>query len=109
MATKQQGRPRGAHDLIITATALATQRDVLSRRIPRHSKPCPGSSSASPDLIGEAGEGKSVGVDPGEPQGLMTGRTVGFLGFPIRWTGDLDRAAGLPRPGGAVEVPMERS
>jgi tRNA(fMet)-specific endonuclease VapC len=27
---KQQGRPRGAHDLVIAATALASQRTVLT-------------------------------------------------------------------------------
>lgn len=30
VATRQQGKPRGAHDLIIAATARATQREVLS-------------------------------------------------------------------------------
>ena len=30
VAVRRQGRPRGAHDLIIAATAKATQREVLS-------------------------------------------------------------------------------
>jgi tRNA(fMet)-specific endonuclease VapC len=30
VATRRQGRPRGAHDLIIAATANATQREVVS-------------------------------------------------------------------------------
>ncbi|HWG72944.1 MAG TPA: PIN domain-containing protein [Acidimicrobiales bacterium] len=30
VVTRQQGKPRGAHDLIIAATARATQRDVVS-------------------------------------------------------------------------------
>jgi tRNA(fMet)-specific endonuclease VapC len=30
VSTKRQGRPRGAHDLIIAATALATHRHVVS-------------------------------------------------------------------------------
>lgn len=30
VAVRRQGRPRGAHDLIIAATAQATQREVLS-------------------------------------------------------------------------------
>ena len=30
VAVRHQGRPRGAHDLIIAATANATQREVLS-------------------------------------------------------------------------------
>jgi tRNA(fMet)-specific endonuclease VapC len=30
VAVRRQGRPRGAHDLIIAATAKATQRDVVS-------------------------------------------------------------------------------
>jgi tRNA(fMet)-specific endonuclease VapC len=30
VAVRQQGRPRGAHDLIIAATANATQREVVS-------------------------------------------------------------------------------
>ncbi|HEV2360758.1 MAG TPA: PIN domain-containing protein, partial [Acidimicrobiales bacterium] len=29
-ATRRQGRPRGAHDLVIAATALATGREVVS-------------------------------------------------------------------------------
>lgn len=29
-ATRRQGRPRGAHDLMIAATALATDRQVVS-------------------------------------------------------------------------------
>ncbi len=30
VATRRQGKPRGAHDLIIAATASATQREVVS-------------------------------------------------------------------------------
>jgi tRNA(fMet)-specific endonuclease VapC len=30
VAVRRQGRPRGAHDLIIAATAKATQREVVS-------------------------------------------------------------------------------
>lgn len=30
VATRRQGRPRGAHDLIIAATASSTQREVVS-------------------------------------------------------------------------------
>lgn len=30
VATRKQGRPRGAHDLIIAATANATQREIVS-------------------------------------------------------------------------------
>ena len=30
VAVRRQGRPRGAHDLIIAATANATQREVVS-------------------------------------------------------------------------------
>jgi len=30
VVTRRQGRPRGAHDLIIAATASATQREVVS-------------------------------------------------------------------------------
>jgi tRNA(fMet)-specific endonuclease VapC len=30
VALRRQGRPRGAHDLIVAATANATQRDVVS-------------------------------------------------------------------------------
>jgi tRNA(fMet)-specific endonuclease VapC len=30
VVTRRRGRPRGAHDLIIAATARATQRDVVS-------------------------------------------------------------------------------
>lgn len=30
VAVRRQGRPRGAHDLVIAATANATQREVLS-------------------------------------------------------------------------------
>lgn len=30
VAARRQGRPRGAHDLIIAATANATQREVVS-------------------------------------------------------------------------------
>ncbi|MCU4183792.1 PIN domain-containing protein [Acidiferrimicrobium sp. IK] len=33
VATRRQGRPRGAHDLIIAATATATQREVVSADI----------------------------------------------------------------------------
>src|SRR5439155_22884763 len=29
--TRRSGQPRGAHDLIIAATAVATQREVLTR------------------------------------------------------------------------------
>jgi len=30
VGVRQQGRPRGAHDLVIAATALASQRTVLT-------------------------------------------------------------------------------
>jgi tRNA(fMet)-specific endonuclease VapC len=30
VAVRRQGQPRGAHDLIIAATAIATQREVVS-------------------------------------------------------------------------------
>jgi len=30
VTARRQGRPRGAHDLIIAATAIATQREVVS-------------------------------------------------------------------------------
>jgi tRNA(fMet)-specific endonuclease VapC len=30
VATRRQGRPRGAHDLVIAATAKATHREVVS-------------------------------------------------------------------------------
>ena len=30
VAVRRQGRPRGAHDLIIAATATATQREVVT-------------------------------------------------------------------------------
>lgn len=33
LATRHQGRPRGAHDLIIAATAMATRREVVSADI----------------------------------------------------------------------------
>ncbi len=41
LAVRQMGRPRGAHDLIIAATARATQREVVS-----------GDASAFEDLPG---------------------------------------------------------
>jgi len=33
VAVRRQGRPRGAHDLIIAATAHATQREVVSAEV----------------------------------------------------------------------------
>jgi len=40
VAVRHQGRPRGCHDLIIAATAKATQREVVSAdRSPYHDLP----------------------------------------------------------------------
>jgi tRNA(fMet)-specific endonuclease VapC len=41
----RSGRPRGAHDLIIAATAITRERAVLTRTSPA-SPTCPGSRSA---------------------------------------------------------------